>query len=36
MNCNGEIVFDVADDNPIEVNFGEDMLQPGLLIRVMY
>ncbi len=31
MNCNGEIVFDVADDNPIEVNFGEDMLPTRII-----
>ena len=31
MNSNGEIVFDIADNNPIEVNFGEDMLPTRII-----
>lgn len=31
MNFNGEIVFAIADDNPIEVDFGEDMLPTRII-----
>ena len=31
MNFNGEIVFAITDDNPIEVDFGEDMLPTRII-----